>query len=167
MNERGFLGGGALYAVAAVAWGASLIVAVLYGMKLEAENWMPVIAAQDAEIATFKRESDMRAKAAAESGKRHAAELARVKKQAEADRDRWVQEATDGWGHYLDSERVRSAEAGDGTDLQVSLAAARADAARARAGLERVIAGAGEARLACEQTAAQLKALQAWVSEQK
>lgn len=166
MNARGFAFTGALVALAVVA--GLCFASFVYGGKVEAEGWIQVLAAQDAEIDAFRRESKRLQDEAAESGKRHVAELEKVRKQGVIEREKWVAEATAGWGAYLDSERLRvDVSPDDASGLHAALTACRVDAARARAGLDSVIAAAGKAKQACDETGKQLKLLQAWENDNR
>jgi phage repressor protein C with HTH and peptisase S24 domain len=150
----------------AVIFAASLAVvgtgAFFYGQKLEAEGWIEVVANLDSELNHLKTEGDSRAKRADERAGKAVAELAKVKKQAEADRAKADGIRAD-WIAYLDG-RVPAPLPG-ATDEQIAIAACRADAAASRGALDRVLAAAFGIREVAVLNTEQLRQLQQWVTE--
>jgi hypothetical protein len=132
------------------------------GREDGAEPWIEQTAALEAQVHQMKTEGDDRAVRAEAQAKKATAELARVKKEAEAERAKWIQEASDGWNAYLDSQRVRVP---DGADDKAALAACRADEAAARRAISEVVRAALDIRTVAILNTEQLRQLQEWLRE--
>jgi len=149
--------------IAAAAGGAGFVAGMRMGTA-EVEGWIEVAAACNAQQQQIKADGDERAKRAEAQATKATAELAKVRKQAEVDRAKWIAEATDGWTAYLDGERVRNTPA-VGNDSEIAIAACRADATAARGALRTVLERAFSIREIAVLNTEQLKQLQAWVLE--
>jgi len=149
--------------IAAVAAGGGFWAGLKMGTA-EVQGWIEVAAECNAQQLQIKEDGDARAKRAEEQASKATAELARVRKQAEADRANWIREASDGWTAYLDSERVRNTPK-VGSDGEIALAACRSDASSTRSALRAVLEAAFAVHSVATINTEQLKQLQDWIRE--
>ena len=127
----------------------------------ETQGWIEQAATLEAQLHQMQADGDARAKRSEAVAAKATADLAKVKKELEAERGRNVATTVDRWNGYLDAGRVRATPG----DLEASLAACRADERAARGALRDVIGAAFAIREVAVLNTEQLRALQEWVRE--
>jgi hypothetical protein len=156
--NKGF--GLSMYLVVLALVAGAMFGAFIYGAKVEAENWIPIVANLEGELNDFKAESAEREKRAAKAAKDATASLIKARKEVEAERAQAAGIRAE-WIAYLNGLRSPTDPANGGD----SVTACRADEAAARGALDRVLATAIEIREIAALNTAQLRALQEWIAE--
>jgi hypothetical protein len=82
--NKGF--GLSMYLVVLALVAGAMFGAFIYGAKVEAENWIPIVANLEGELNDFKAESAEREKRAAKAAKDATASLIKARKEVEAER---------------------------------------------------------------------------------